>query len=253
MQIKTSMVTLLVEGPSGVGKSTVVEQALKQLQLFPATTWISSAAEQDKLKLDRMLDVALPAKSTLVVDDFHLLDRGRQERITRLVKVLASPRPGAPPSGKLILIGINPVSASLLSYMHDVRGCYAPVQMVRQSDDTIGKLIERGSQLANLSFAAAGGFVKEAKGNFVIAQRLCRAAARLAKQYEAPANLTEVTIPLADVVRAVQRDLESEFAALIRLLHRLMRGSRRECMSAVALASGAFRRCACSLPRGSVS
>lgn len=216
MHIQTSMVTLLVEGPSGVGKSTVVEQALKQLQLFQKTTWISSAAEQDKIKLDRLLDVALPADTYLVVDDFHLLDRGRQERITRLVKVLASPRPGTPPSGKLILIGINPVSASLLNYMHDVRGCYAPVQMVRQSDDTIRKLIERGSQLANLSFAAAEGFVTEAKGNFVIAQRLCRAAAMLAKKYEVPAMLTVVPTPLQEVVNGVQRELESEFAALIR-------------------------------------
>lgn len=214
MHLEIERQTLLVEGPSGVGKTTVVARAIKKLGRTDAVRWFHCGYEEERPEIDLALGDSLAGK-IIVLDDFHLLDRARQERVTRLVKRLASPVLGRPSGGKLVLIGINPISSSILSYMHDARGCYATVRMGRQTDETIDHLIGRSSLLANVTFTDRHIFVQLAEGNFVIAQRLCREALRQQKITRVPQHREIVASPADQVVAGVQEELHAEFGALV--------------------------------------
>src|SRR5262249_47208852 len=80
---------LLVEGPSGVGKTTAVDRALRTVGQRQRTVWLLGTSSRDKQELDRLIQSDLQQGGHLVVDDFHHLEQERQHDLTALIKILA--------------------------------------------------------------------------------------------------------------------------------------------------------------------
>src|SRR5262249_11150049 len=69
---------LVVEGPSGIGKTTAVLRALDELQAQKRCKYVSALDENDLWELDRQVRDNVPQAGYLVVDDFHRLDGHRK-------------------------------------------------------------------------------------------------------------------------------------------------------------------------------
>lgn len=175
---------LVVEGPSGIGKTTATRHAL--LELLGGTDldtlvsagkvrWLSSKSDDDLAALRTLLAAGhARLRGHLVIDDFHRLERGIQAQVADLIKLLAD---GGHDLAKVVVIGINPVGTSLVQDFPDLAGRFTVVSMSKQPDEKIEELIVKGEHAANITFDRRPQFVAAARGSFFTAQLLCLEAA----------------------------------------------------------------------------
>jgi len=175
---------LVVEGPSGIGKTTATRQALLDtlggddldgLIRAGKLHWLSSKNDADLAALRSLLAAGhTRLRGHLVIDDFHRLERGLQSQVADLIKLLAD---DGRDLAKVVVIGINPVGTSLVQDFPDLAGRFTVVSMSKQPDDKIEELIAKGERAANISFDRRPQFVAAARGSFFTAQLLCLEAA----------------------------------------------------------------------------
>lgn len=200
---------LVVEGPSGIGKTTAVLRALEELQAERRYLYLSATDEKDLPELDRQIRDSVPQGGYLVIDDFHLLLWARKEAVARLVKRLCDRNRR---DTKVVIIGINPIGASLVEALPDIRGRYSVISMQgRQPDEKIDELIALGEHAANVEFQRRSRFVDEAQGSFALAQRLCYEATRLAGITERAPERVIIRVPAQEVVTQVYQTFEQYY------------------------------------------
>ena len=174
---------LVIEGPSGIGKTTAARHAMtaslgasfEALAGGNRVRWLQSKSPEDVAALVRLLDAGHAALTGhLIIDDFHRLERALQRRVADFIKLIAD---ASSDVAKIVVIGINPVGASLVQDFPDLAGRFAIISMSKQPDDKIDELITRGERAANISFEKRPQFVRAARGSFFTAQLLCLEAA----------------------------------------------------------------------------
>lgn len=156
---------LVVEGPTQIGKSTVVRKALEGAKVQE----IDCRHPRFRAKLQALLD-AWDLEGHLVIEDAHLIPADLLGELARFMRWLADvPRP----RGKVTLLGINRTGRRLVAGQRDLAGRIDEVRMQRQPDEKIRELIEKGERIANVRFARKEEMVREARGSFRLAQELC--------------------------------------------------------------------------------
>jgi type II secretory pathway predicted ATPase ExeA len=106
---------LVVEGPSGIGKTTAVRRAAADIGLGDRAQMLSGRNADD-----REVIAELPKIKNLgivVIDDFHRLDDATKHAIADYLKELADRED---PTTKIVLIGINKAGDSLVSFAADL-------------------------------------------------------------------------------------------------------------------------------------
>jgi chromosomal replication initiation ATPase DnaA len=93
---------LVIEGPSGIGKTTAIDRALSEAGLADRASKLSARRKEDVeyiAELPHLREIGV-----VVVDDFHKLEPKYQEQIADLVKVLADRESAteAPPVWSLV-------------------------------------------------------------------------------------------------------------------------------------------------------
>jgi len=106
---------VVIEGPSGIGKTTAVTRALDELGLAGQVTRLSARIRADVEVVSEL--ASLRPFGTVLIDDFHRLPREHKAEIADLAKVLADEESR---DSKLILIGINKAGESLIRFAHDL-------------------------------------------------------------------------------------------------------------------------------------
>lgn len=203
---------LVVEGPSGVGKTTAVLRALKGLDKLAQTTYLLGTDPADLDRMDGLVQRSMPKGGHLVVDDFHRLDPARQQALALLIKRLSD---RGRRDAKVTLIGINPVGATLVQDLPEMPR-YSTIQMRgRQSAEEIDLLIARGERAANVEFKHRTAFIEQAEGSFAIAQRLCYEAALKAGVTETAIERVAIDVRPEEVLRKVHQDLAYRYRALL--------------------------------------
>jgi hypothetical protein len=110
---------VIVEGPSGIGKTTATRKALNDLKVGEGSRrWFSAASLQEVENLRRALDA--PPGGVVVIDDFHHLPLELKAQTARAIKY-ACDNPDCPTT-KFVLIGINKVGYALLDNFPDLHG-----------------------------------------------------------------------------------------------------------------------------------
>ena len=77
----------MIEGPSGIGKTTAIENALKELGIGQDVTKLSARRQED-VEYVKILPETRNV-GTVLVDDFHKLDLATQQALADYLKVLA--------------------------------------------------------------------------------------------------------------------------------------------------------------------
>lgn len=114
VSLRTKGRGLVVEGPSGIGKTTSINKAIEETGLNSITSL--SARKKEDLELIQMLP-DFSDFGIVAIDDFHVLPNDIKKSLSDYMKTLADEDSV---SSKLILIGINKAGDSLVSFSPDL-------------------------------------------------------------------------------------------------------------------------------------
>lgn len=197
---------VVLEGPSGVGKTTAVTKALKDLEIEGQSALRLSARKLG----DRQLISELPnmsANGAVIIDDFHRLDDSTKAAIADYMKILADEEDA---TTKIIVIGINRAGETLMDFAADLRGRVDVIRFEKNPEDRVIMLVTEGATALNVVLPAEK-IAKAATGSFHLAQLLCHTACLMAEITEQQEVLTPVDIRTDSVIERVKDDQAMSF------------------------------------------
>ena len=200
---------LVIEGPSGIGKTTAVTRALSEVGITGEVLRLSA-----RRKSDVELISALPELGSLgvvVVDDFHRLDDSVREGLADFLKTLADEERG---DTKVIIIGINRAGQTLISFARDLTNRIDILRFEANPSSKIAELIALGEAALNISIGSADEIVTEAAGSFYIAQMLCHETCLVSGVLETVDDKKLIEVSFETVRQRVLTRLELSFKDL---------------------------------------
>lgn len=206
---------LLIEGPSGIGKSCVIFKVLEELRLQQGVdySYLTCRDEGTSDAIDSYLASARGGSPTplLVIDDFHLLSPDKRREVGSELKRLSDMTfiKRAPP--KVALIGIPTTGVSLLSEAFDLGprlGIYRPE---RATDHEIEKLLDYGEEALNVIFEDRPILLNEAAGNFWLAQYICNKICATQAIFETSLDTSILSFDLLSIRRRLMQELASRY------------------------------------------
>lgn len=189
---------VIIEGPSGIGKSTAVAKVLEELTLDAKVTMLSSRDPVDAEYIALLPEMA--AMGTVIVDDFHRLEDSTKAAVADLLKITADQED---PNRKLVIIGINEAGRSLIESAPDLANRIEVIRFEVEPSSKIEELIQAGETVFNVGIEARHHIVENARGSFYIAQLLCWDACVEAGITERPDSATTVSTSYSAVQRRV--------------------------------------------------
>lgn len=204
---------MIIEGPSGIGKTSCVKKALEDTGLTSSCLFLSARKPSDADLISEL--PSMRSIGVVVVDDFHRLPTTAKQQLTDFVKTLADEEDE---SSKIILIGINRAGQTLVEYAPDVLHRVEMVRVGRTNIERIRQMVELGERALNCRLAIADEIVEEAEGSFAMAQVLCHEACLQDKLLETHTGATsrEVNVSLPSIREAVIAELAPRFFPLAR-------------------------------------
>lgn len=204
VSLRTPGRCIVVEGPSGIGKTSCIKKAIDDSGMGDSCLFLSGRKQSD-LEIIKELP-SLGALGTVVVDDFHRLGDQEKHILTDFVKTLADEEDA---KSKLILIGINRSGQALVEYAPDVLHRIETVRFGRTNVERIQELVKLGERALNCEIAVSEELANEAEGSFAIAQILCHEACLQARVLETAEQASPVGVQTS--LPAVRESVLSEF------------------------------------------
>lgn len=159
---------LVVEGPSGIGKTTSINKAIEESGLASVTSL--SARKREDLEMIQLLP-EFTDFGIVVIDDFHVLSNDIKKSLSDYMKTLADEDSV---SSKLILIGINKAGDSLVSFSPDLNNRIDTIRFEANPEEKIEEMLTLGENALNIKLNIKSEIVFESKGSFHIAQLLAK-------------------------------------------------------------------------------
>ncbi|MGV6473626.1 AAA family ATPase [Azotobacter vinelandii] len=181
---------ILIEGPSGIGKTCVVFKVFEELNWDEGSDFIYVGCRDQNAEqiIDGFLQKAAvgdtPNPRVLVIDDFHLLATHKRAEIGSTLKRLSDRAFEQSKPAKVILIGIPTTGVSLLSDAYDLGPRLGSYALNRASDREIDKLVSEGEQALAVLFEDREVLLSESAGNFWLAQYVCNKVCAIEEVYE---------------------------------------------------------------------
>jgi hypothetical protein len=169
LSLRTPGRCLVIEGPSGIGKTTAIENALKELGIGQDVTKLSARRQED-VEYVKILPETRNV-GTVLVDDFHKLDVAIQQALADYLKVLAD---SEDKESKIIILGINRAGDNLIRFAADLVNRIDIVRFETEPDGKIQELIEKGSQILRINIPVKDEIIADVRGSFYLTQMLCR-------------------------------------------------------------------------------
>jgi hypothetical protein len=159
---------VVLEGPSGIGKSTAVTRALAEIVGGPAVTKLSARVPTDLDYISLLPE--LSSFGFVVVDDFHRLPHETRERLADLLKTLADVEAT---DRKLVIVGINQAGYSLVQHAPDLVNRVDRIRFEIEPSSKVEQLMSQGEEALNIVLEARRAVVDAADGSFYLTQLLC--------------------------------------------------------------------------------
>jgi hypothetical protein len=206
---------VIVEGPSGIGKSTAVTKVLEDLDLVTKVTMLSARDPVDTEYiglLPEMSDVG-----TVIIDDFHRLEESVKAAMADLLKVTAD-REDA--KRKIVIVGINEAGRSLIESSPDLANRIEVIRFEVEPAAKIAELVAAGENAFNVDIEARHHIIDNARGSFYIAQLLCLDACVEAGVLEQPVARRTIATSYAAVQRRVVTRQKERFGDAVKAFAR---------------------------------
>lgn len=202
---------VIVEGPSGIGKSTAVAKVLEELSLASNITQLSARRPVDAEYIDILPD--LDSFGTVVIDDFHRLENSVKSRIADLLKVTADTEDS---TRKLVIIGINDAGRTLIDSAPDLANRLDVIKFEVEPADKIRDLVTAGESALNTNIDASELIIEHARGSFYVAQLLCLDACIQAGVIEREDHVSNADTTYSAIQRKVVDRQREKFGDSIR-------------------------------------
>ncbi len=199
---------VVVEGPSGIGKTTAVRKAAQDAGLGNVAQMLSGRNPDDVETIRMIPD--LKDAGMIIIDDFHRLEDDVKFAIAEHLKVMADREDE---KTKIVLIGINKAGDSLIHFAADLNNRIDTIHFELNDIDRVRELVKKGEQALNISVTAAEHIAREAAGSFHIAQILCHDLCLDAEVTECQSLPTKIETSLEKIRDRVLNELSRTFRA----------------------------------------
>ena len=202
---------IVIEGPSGIGKTTAVIRALQDLEIEAESLRLSGRKPDDV-----QLIADLPAQNavgTVIIDDFHKLSIENQSALADMMKVLADEEDS---QSKLVIVGINRVGNTLVELASDLNTRIDVIRFEANPDGRVYELLAKGEEALSVEFNTKDDIVRSAAGSFFLAQLLAHETCLLADVTEAQEAPLAIETSLEAVHARVMDQLDRSFASKVK-------------------------------------
>lgn len=206
---------VVIEGPSGIGKSTAVTKVLEELDLDTKVTVLSARDPIDAEYIGLLPEMS--SLGTVIIDDFHRLDESIKASVADLLKVTAD-REDA--DRKIVIVGINEAGRSLIESAPDLANRVEVIRFEVEPPAKIVELVSAGEAAFNVDIEARQHIVDNARGSFYIAQLLCWDACVEASIIEQPDERVSITTSYTAVQRRVVARQRERFGEAVKAFAR---------------------------------
>ncbi|MDT4328651.1 TIR domain-containing protein [Methylomonas sp. MS20] len=162
---------VVIEGPSGIGKTTAVNRALDKLDQTNSALVLSARKSKDVDIISNLPEI--DNAGVVIVDDFHQLEVGIKHKIANYMKVLADEERK---DSKIVLLGINQAGQALVNFAHDLNNRVEIIKFEANPEYKLIELLEKGEAALNIELNVKQEITESAHGSFYIAQMLAHQA-----------------------------------------------------------------------------
>lgn len=208
ISVRTAGRSIVIEGPSGIGKSTIIEKIIEELSIKSEVKIYSARKKGDLENINDILDHEVVG--VVIIDDFHRLSDLVKSKISSKMKVMADE---GREDSKLIAIGINQAGQRLIDFSDDLSLRIDVFKLEANDEEKIIDLFEAGEKQLNIKIANKQNLARRAQGSFQIAQVLGYAICvknEIDKTVEGAAPISVLT-SVDVVVEKVMEDLSRQF------------------------------------------
>lgn len=217
---------LLIEGPSGIGKTCVAFKVFEDLGLVQGTDfdYVSCRDGNALIAVETFFAAAGDGARTktpiIVIDDFHLLPAPRRAEIGSTLKRMSDRafERTAPP--KAVLIGIPTTGVSLLSDAYDLGPRLGTYVLARAPDSEIDRLISEGESALQVLFEDRDVLLSESAGNFWLAQYICSKVCASQEVYDTQDEVRIMTFDLLGIRQRLMTELTQRYLPVARTFAR---------------------------------
>ena len=168
MALRQPGLGIVLEGPSGIGKTTILRHAVEQdAHRFRQVRILSARRPTDVEQIAKLPD---GHTGLVAVDDFHRLPSNLQDKLADYLKRLADDDAVA---AKLVVVGIPGTAQGLVAMGSDLATRIRVFRLGRAADHLILQMIEKGEAALNISFDGKAEIVMASVGSLLTAQMLC--------------------------------------------------------------------------------
>lgn len=208
---------LLIEGPSGVGKTCVVYKVFEEINWQPGVnyTYVSCRDTGAETQIMDFLGNAVAGTAlsprVIVIDDFHLLPNARRTIIGSSLKRLSDRTFEDSQTPKAIMIGIPTTGVSLLSESYDLGPRLGTYVLSRATDQEIDRLLTEGELALNVIFDDREVLLSESAGNFWLAQYICNKVCAIQDVFETQDDIKILTFDLLGIRQRLMKELTQRY------------------------------------------
>lgn len=209
---------VVIEGPSGIGKTTAVKKALEHLGISNKAILLS-ARKSDDIGVIKALP-AIDDAGIVIIDDFHRLENAVRSNIADHLKTLADEEIT---TSKIIILGINKAGQSLISFARDLNTRIDIIRFEANPEHKVQSLVEKGENKLNVQISTKDDIVSAANGSFFIAQMLCHESCLSMGVLEAQTESVSIKVSFEVVRERVMDRLSNSF---LEIAHRFASGTK---------------------------
>lgn len=201
---------LVIEGPSGIGKTTALKKAIEKLNL--GATKFTYLAARNPNHLEFIDNLPNNHHGIVAIDDFHRLEESQKKKISDYLKYLADTETE---DKKLIIIGIPNTGNKLISFGYDLAGRIDIFELFKVQNTKIEELISKGEKALNVKFAKKSEYITAANGSLNIAQFICHYSVINQDVFETSNAPILIETNFSDIIQSVKHVLKPKFENFI--------------------------------------
>lgn len=210
--LRTKGKGVVVEGPSGIGKTTAVYRVIDELGIADRCIKLSARKVSDREQIQKVARGDF--WGIAIIDDFHRLDATLQKEVSDVMKYLADEMDE---DRKIVVVGINRVGDTLVHFSPDLNNRISTIHFETNSDEKICELIALGSDALNISFDDTSDLIANCFGSFHIAQLMCHMSCIQCNIVNTCAELTPVHFSYPSVSSGIAEEFGRSFFEVARI------------------------------------
>lgn len=216
---------VVIEGPSGVGKTTALQTALQQV--FGNSIRFPMLSARSARDVARLTTLQQWHRGGVAVDDFHRLPAELRAELVDYLKLLADIEPE---DRKLVIVGIPGTGQRLVELAYDVATRVDVLSFGSVSDGTVLEMINKGEAALNIELDRPSEIVRAAAGSLNVGQVLCRHLIARVGVRETQDTLTTVVGDLPGATQKAVDMMALKFRPLVRAFAGLDGPRERGCL-----------------------